>query len=274
MTKPYFIVTFYRFVPLPHYQEIRWPLLSLANHHHLKGTILLAYEGYNATLSGLPGDIAAFKTDVAALDPAFLDIPWRESWHDTAPFGTMKVRLKAETIRMKDETVDVTLSQGTHVAPPNWAELIQRDDVIVLDTRNDYEVAFGTFRRALNPKLDHFHGFPEWVKDNLSDKTKPIAMFCTGGIRCEKAAAFMKAEGFEHVYQLEGGILDYFAQTQDQDNLWQGSCFVFDDRVAVRPNLEAIPTPLCACTGNPITTEDIKFRPEPMASCGSCLPRG
>lgn len=253
-------------------ESMRGPVLDLACGHGIKGTILLASEGYNATLAGLPEALAAFRRDVAAFHPAFANLHWGESWHDTIPFGAMKVRLKAETIRMKQQDVDVTLSRGTHVSPQEWQDLVQQDDVIVLDTRNDYEVAFGTFRGAVNPELDHFHEFPQWVKQNLPDKTKPVAMFCTGGIRCEKAAAMMKAEGFDHVYQLQGGILNYFSQTQDQKNLWQGSCFVFDDRVAVTSDLRAIPAPFCACSGSTLTTEAIKFPAEPFASCGRCIP--
>jgi UPF0176 protein len=251
---------------------MRDPLLDLARRYQIKGTILLASEGYNATLAGLPDDLEAFRRDVAALNPAFADLRWGESWHDTVPFGTMKVRLKAETIRMKQGDLDVGLSTGTHVTPSHWETLLQREDVIVLDTRNGYEVAFGTFRGALNPHIQHFHDFPHWVRENLPDKTKTVAMFCTGGIRCEKAAALMKAEGFESVYQLQGGILNYFAKTQDQQDLWQGSCFVFDDRVAVTPDLQAIPTPVCACTGQILTTEAIKFPMEPFSSCGRCIP--
>ena len=272
MSKPYLIATFYRFVALPNVQDMRDPLLDLAHRYQIRGTILLASEGYNATLAGLPEDLDGFRADVAAFHPAFADLSWGESWHDTVPFGTMKVRLKAETIRMKEQALDVTLAHGTHVAPQDWQDLVQRDDVVVLDTRNDYEVAFGTFRGAVNPRLDHFHHFPAWAKENLPDKTKTVAMFCTGGIRCEKAAALMKAEGFDHVYQLQGGILNYFAKTQDQQDLWQGSCFVFDDRVAVTPDLEAIPAPLCACLGSTLTTEAIKFPEEPFASCGVCIP--
>jgi UPF0176 protein len=272
VSKPYLIATFYRFVALPNVQDIRDPLLDLAHRYQIRGTILLASEGYNATLAGLPEDLDGFRADVAAFHPAFADLSWGESWHDTVPFGTMKVRLKAETIRMKQDAVDVTLAHGTHVSPQDWQDLLQRDDVVVLDTRNDYEVAFGTFRGAVNPRLDHFHHFPAWAKENLPDKTKTVAMFCTGGIRCEKAAALMKAEGFDHVYQLQGGILNYFAKTQDQQDLWQGSCFVFDDRVAVTPDLEAIPAPLCACLGSTLTTEAIKFPEEPFASCGVCIP--
>lgn len=259
-------------MPLIPPEDLRGPLLDLACAHHIRGTILLASEGYNATLAGLPDDLGAFRREVATLNPAFSDLCWGESWHDTIPFGTMKVRLKAETIRMKKQDVNVDLSHGTHVTPSQWESLVQQEDVIVLDTRNTYEVAFGTFRGALNPHIQHFHDFPEWVKDNLPDKTKTIAMFCTGGIRCEKAAALMKAEGFDSVYQLQGGILNYFSKTQDQKDLWQGSCFVFDDRVAVTPDLQAISVPVCACTGQPLTTEAIKFPMEPFSSCGRCLP--
>ncbi|MFM7630467.1 MAG: hypothetical protein ACKO43_01485, partial [Alphaproteobacteria bacterium] len=144
MSTPYLIVTFYRFVPLPDIQAMRDALLDLARAHNIRGTILLAAEGYNATLAGLPDDLDAFRRQLAVFHPAFADVHWGESWHDTVPFGTMKVRLKAETIRMKQQALDVALSQGAHVGPSEWADLIQQDDVVVLDTRNAYEVAFGT----------------------------------------------------------------------------------------------------------------------------------
>ncbi|MFM7621505.1 MAG: hypothetical protein ACKO57_00810, partial [Alphaproteobacteria bacterium] len=183
MSTPYLIATFYRFVPLPDIQAMRDAILDLARGHNIRGTLLLASEGYNATLAGFPDDLDAFRRQLAVFHPAFADVNWGESWHETIPFGTMKVRLKAETIRMKQDALDVTLSQGTHVSPQDWQDLVQRDDVVVLDTRNAYEVAFGTFRRAMNPRIDHFHEFSQWVKQNMPDKTKPVAMFCTGGIR-------------------------------------------------------------------------------------------
>ena len=201
----------------------------------------------------------------------FANIEYRHSWHHTKPFGTMKVRLKAEIIRIKDETVDPSLSSGTHVNSAQWATLLQREDVIVLDTRNDYEVNMGTFNNAINPDLHNFHEFPQWVNNNLPDKEKTVAMFCTGGIRCEKAAAYMKQQGFENVYQLQGGILNYFAETGDADNLWHGDCFVFDDRIAVDKNLNAISAPFCKCLNRYLSTEDVKFKNDFLTKCGDCV---
>lgn len=202
----------------------------------VRGTIILALEGYNGMLCGRPAEIAAFVK--SAEDILSTKFQVKSSFNATSPFRKIEVKIKPEIVTLK-KPVDVSLGVGTHVKPEEWNEIISDPETFVLDTRNDYEFQTGTFKGAVNPKTAKFSDLPEFVAANLDpSKHKKVAMFCTGGIRCEKFAPYMKQLGFEEVFQLEGGILKYLENTEPEDTLWEGECFVFDERVTVDANLQ------------------------------------
>ena len=257
--KPIVIAAFYKFVSLPDFEEMRYPLLAFCKKHDLKGTILLAHEGLNSTISGSRENIDALFAHLKS-DSRLADLEWKESYHEDQPFERMKVRLKKEIVRMGVDDVDMSLV-GDYVEPKDWDALISSPDVLTIDTRNDYEIGIGTFEGAIDPETKTFRQFPEWAKnwsqDKLDGKTK-VAMFCTGGIRCEKSTAYMKSLGFDEVYHLKGGILQYLEDTKNSNGKWQGECFVFDDRVAVGDDLVPTGALLCDKCGGPITTDDLR----------------
>ena len=204
----------------------------------VRGTILLAAEGINATIAGERKSVDSVLAHLRA-DPRLADLMVKESFHDVIPFQRMKVRLKREIVALKIPGVDPAERVGTYVEPVEWNRLIEQDDVIVLDARNDYEVRMGTFSEARNPETDSFHKLPRYIAKELDPKKhKRIAMFCTGGIRCEKASAFMLGQGFEEVYHLRGGILRYLEKVDPAESLWDGECFVFDERVSLDHGLQ------------------------------------
>ncbi len=222
------IYSFYRFVPLPDYQELREPFLQKCEELGLKGTILLAEEGINASLSAEKQKLDQFL-EFLALDYRFAKLYFIENTADAVPFKRMFIKLKKEIVNMGLGSFNT--SRGEYVSGEAWDQLIQQEDVVLVDTRNDFEVEMGTFKNAVDPKTVSFTQFPEWAEKNLDpNKHKKVAMFCTGGIRCEKSTAYLKAKGFENVYHLKGGILTYLAETKNKNNLWEGECFVFDDR--------------------------------------------
>jgi UPF0176 protein len=232
------IVTFYEFraiaaEELPALKtEIRERMRELG----IKGTVILATEGLNSTVSGLPDPLKEF---IAELERIFnTKLKAKESFHRQWPFRRAEVKVKPEIVTLKKK-VRIELGNGTHVTSRRWNEIISDEDTVVLDTRNDYEFQTGTFERAINPKTKHFSELPDFVKKNLDpSKHKKVAMFCTGGIRCEKFAPYLKQMGFENVYQLEGGILKYLEETDERERLWNGECFVFDSRVSVDADLK------------------------------------
>lgn len=226
--------------------------------HHIKGTLLLAKEGINGTIAGLPDDIHAVL-DYLRLDPRLKDLEHKASYADKHPFYRMKVKLKKEIVTMGVEGVDPNQVVGTYVRPEDWNALISDPDVILLDTRNDYEVHIGTFKGAVDPKTSTFREFPRFVEQTL-DKTKhkKVAMFCTGGIRCEKASSYMKQQGFEEVYHLQGGILKYLETVPQAQSLWEGECFVFDQRVAVKHGLEVGDYDQCYACRMPLSPEELQ----------------
>lgn len=230
------IITFYEFRRLANLPQIRDALKAAMRENRILGTIILAEEGYNSTVSGAPENIEKF---VAAAEKILeTKLKFKSSFHAASPFRRVYVKIKPEIVTLKQK-VEIEKGIGTHVAPRKWNEIIADKEVFVLDTRNDYEFQVGTFQRAVNPKTAKFSDLPRFVAENLDpEKHKKIAMFCTGGIRCEKFAPFMKQLGFENVYQLEGGILKYLEEVPDAESLWQGECFVFDDRVSVDENLQ------------------------------------
>lgn len=246
----------YKFVSLPDYRELREPLLDVCLAAQARGTILLAQEGINGTIAGSREGIDTVLNYLRS-DPRLVDLEHKESYDDHIPFHRMKVKLKREIVTMGVPGIDPNQRVGTYVAPADWNRLLADPEVVLIDTRNDYEVSIGTFKGALNPATENFREFPQYVRDNLSPaKQRKVAMFCTGGIRCEKASAFMLGEGFEEVYHLQGGILKYLEEVPEQDSIWEGECFVFDNRVSVDHQLEKGSFDQCFGCRHPITEAD------------------
>ncbi|MGI9036722.1 MAG: rhodanese-related sulfurtransferase [Pyrinomonadaceae bacterium] len=229
------IITFYQFKQLENLLEIKAKLKSAMAEFSILGTIIIAAEGFNATISGMPPGIKEF---VKILENVFeTRLGYKSSFHTEHPFLKAKVRLKNEIVALRQE-VEIEKGSRTHIAPAVWNEIISDEHTIILDARNDYEVAVGTFRGAVNPNIEKFSDLPKFVAENLDPKThRRIAIFCTGGIRCEKFAPFLKNLGYEEIYQLEGGILKYLEEMPENESLWKGECFVFDDQIAVDKNL-------------------------------------
>jgi UPF0176 protein len=227
------IAAFYKFTPLDDHASLRQPLLDVCRQNEVKGTILLASEGINGTIAGPRSGVTAVLGHIQS-DHRTADIVAKRSTAEFDPFLRLKVRLKVEIVSLGVGSVDAASGTGVRVPPENWNELIARPDVVVIDTRNDYEFAVGTFDGATNPQTRSFTQFPEWVASNPDLADRPaVAMFCTGGIRCEKASAYLKDQGFEEVYQLDGGILRYLETVPESESSWEGECYVFDRRVSV-----------------------------------------
>lgn len=247
-------------------------LLAFCQQQQIKGTLLLAKEGINGTIAGPEANIRAVLAYLRS-DPRLADLEHKESWSDTHPFYRMKVKLKKEIVTMGVPEVDPNLVVGTYVKPEDWNAIISDPEVVVLDTRNDYEVHIGTFQGAVDPKTTTFREFPKFVAEHL-DKTKhkKVAMFCTGGIRCEKASSYMKQQGFEEVYHLQGGILKYLETVPPEQSLWQGECFVFDQRVAVKHGLAVGEHDQCYACRMPLTKEEMQSpQYEAGISCPYCF---
>lgn len=250
------ICALYKFVRLDNYLELREPLLTTMTKLDVKGTLLLAVEGINGTIAGTKANIESVLAFLAA-QKGLDNISHKVSYADENPFHRTKVKLKKEIVTMGVEGIDPNQVVGTYVKPQDWNALISDPEVLLVDTRNDYEVEIGTFKGALNPDTETFREFPEYVEKNL-DKTKhkKVAMFCTGGIRCEKSTAYLKEQGFEEVYHLEGGILKYLEEVPQEETLWQGECFVFDGRVAVNHDLEQGQYDQCFACRFPLTAAE------------------
>lgn len=251
------ITTFYHFINLSDVETIKEPLLSFCKKENLKGTILLANEGINSTISGSREAINSLYQYLNQ-QIGIKNLIYKESFNQKQPFFKMKVNLKREIVALGVENLDVENLKGEYITAENWDAFIARDDVITIDTRNNYEVLLGTFDNAINPNTGTFRQFPQWVKDNLIDvdKTQKIAMFCTGGVRCEKSTAYLKSQGFNNVYHLEGGILKYFEDTKA--DAWQGTCFVFDDRVSLDKSLETAYDIKCEKCCKNMGTDDVR----------------
>lgn len=239
------IASFYKFVDLPDYRERQRPLRDFCLSQQVKGSILLAAEGINGTIAGSRSGVdavLAYLRQAARL----ADLRHKESQADLMPFGRMKVRLKQEIVNLGLPEIRPQKQVGQYVAPANWNELINDPEVLLIDTRNDFEVALGTFQGAINPKTAAFNQFPQFVKETLDPaRHKKVAMFCTGGIRCEKATAYLLDQGFKEVFHLQDGILSYLEAVPLEESLWQGNCFVFDERVTVNHDLQPNPVELC-----------------------------
>ncbi len=255
---PIKVAALYRFVAFAQPTMIQPLILAECNARSIKGTILLAHEGINGTVAGQPQAIDELVNFLREL-PGCAELDVKYSHAAEMPFYRMKVRLKKEIVTLGVDGIDPKREVGTYVQPEDWNALISDPDTILIDTRNDYEVAIGTFEGAIDPKTKAFRDFPEWFRENREEMTtagKRFAMFCTGGIRCEKSTAFLKAEGIDDVYHLEGGILRYLETVPEAISKWQGECFVFDERVSVKHGLELGDMELCHACRRPISQDD------------------
>ncbi len=266
------VAALYRFAPLPQYVALREPLYALAEAAGIKGTLLLASEGVNGTIAGSAEAIASVLGWLGAV-PGLeaLDVKYSAAAH--MPFGRLKVRLKREIVTMGVDGIDPLQVVGRYVAPRDWNALISDPGTLVVDTRNAYEFAIGTFAGAEDPGTRSFRQFPEWMKERLAGGRRPerIAMFCTGGIRCEKATAFVRQLGIDEVYHLKGGVLAYLEQVPAAESLWQGECYVFDDRVSVGHGLAQGAHQLCHACGAPVRAENGEgggYAPPGRCGCG------
>jgi UPF0176 protein len=231
--RTYIIATFYQFCPLPDFETLREPLLEAMRNNRILGTILLADEGINGGMGGTPEDMHAMY-DIIRAEPRFANLYFKETSSDMMPYEKAKVKLRKEIVSLGVPGVNPLQTTGIHVSPTEWNALLADPDVLVIDNRNTYEIEHGTFENAINPQTENFRDFPAYIQEHLLDKkNKKIAMCCTGGIRCEKSTAYLKTLGFDHVYQLEGGIIDYLKAMPKEESKWHGSCFVFDERIAI-----------------------------------------
>jgi UPF0176 protein len=264
------VAALYKFVALEDFHELREPLLDACLAAGARGTLLLANEGINGTIAasreGIDTVLAYLRMDLR-----LQDLEHKESLDDHMPFYRMKVKLKKEIVTMGIAGIDPNQRVGSYVRPADWNELVSDPEVLLVDTRNDYECGIGSFRGALDPETTTFREFPAYVRKHLDPgRHKKVAMFCTGGIRCEKASAFMLQEGFEEVYHLQGGILKYLEEVPEEDSLWEGECFVFDNRVAVNHQLEKGQYDQCYGCRHPITEQD---KQSEHYQKGVCCPR-
>ncbi len=266
------VCALYKFVALPHFESIRAPLLAHMENAEIRGTLLLAKEGINGTVAGSQQAIDGLLAWLATQE-GLADIVCKFSFDEDMPFYRTKVKLKKEIVTMGVEGIDPREVVGTYVKPKDWNALISDPEVLLVDTRNDYEVKIGTFKDAVNPVTETFREFPDYVKENLDPtKHKKVAMFCTGGIRCEKSTAYLKEQGFEDVYHLEGGILKYLEEVKPEQSMWEGECFVFDNRVAVNHDLEKGIYDQCNACRMPITQEEMQSEAYVQGvSCPHCI---
>ncbi|MDX1491470.1 MAG: rhodanese-related sulfurtransferase [Pseudohongiellaceae bacterium] len=266
------VAALYRFARLEDFEQLREPLRNIMLDNEVRGTLLLAKEGVNGTIAGSREGIDNVLQHLRS-DPRLSALETKESYVDENPFYRTKVKLKKEIVTMGVEDIDPNQIVGSYVKPKDWNALISDPEVILIDTRNDYEVQIGTFENAVNPKTETFREFPDYVKENLDPKKHPkVAMFCTGGIRCEKSTAFLKKQGFSEVYHLEGGILKYLEEVPEKETMWKGECFVFDNRVTVNHQLEKGSYDQCHACRMPITEQDmLSEQYERGVSCPHCF---
>lgn len=269
---PIVVCALYKFVALPDYMEFRQSLLNIMEQQKVRGTLLLASEGINGTIAGSRQGVD-FVLNWLRREPRLADLDCKESRTDISPFKRSKVKLKKEIVTMGVEGIDPRRAVGNYVEARNWNALISDPEVVLIDTRNNYEVEVGTFSKALNPGTTTFREFPRYVKENLDPKQhKKVAMFCTGGIRCEKSTAYLKAQGFDQVFHLKGGILKYLEEVPEEESLWQGECFVFDDRVTVNHQLQRGDYDQCFACRLPITeAEKASDKYQAGVSCPHCF---
>ncbi len=250
------VCALYKFVELSDFEKLRQPLLDVMQENSVKGTLLLAKEGINGTVAGSRNGIDRLLAHLRD-DPRLADLDYKESLDDSMPFYRTKVKLKREIVTMGVDWVDPRKTVGTYIEAKDWNALISDPEVVLIDTRNDYEVQIGKFQDALNPNTETFREFPDYVKSQLDPaKHKKVAMYCTGGIRCEKSTAYLKELGFEDVYHLKGGILKYLEEVPEEETRWEGECFVFDNRVTVDHQLQKGHYDQCHACRMPINDED------------------
>ena len=266
------ICALYKFTRLDDFESIQLPLKTYLDSLSIRGTLLLAREGINGTISGSKVDLEKVLNYLQS-DSRFLGLEFKYSFSNKIPFKRLKVKLKKEIVTMGLVEIDPTHSAGTYVKPKDWNELINDPEVVLIDTRNNYEYEIGSFKGAINPNTETFREFPSFTENSLEKyRNKKIAMFCTGGIRCEKSTAYLKSKGYENVFHLQGGILKYLEDVGENESLWEGECFVFDDRVAVKHNLEQGRYDQCHACRFPITKEDTMHpHYEKGASCPRCF---
>ena len=265
----YTIVTFYKFVTIPDLESKKAQILVWCRENQLKGTIILASEGINGTIAGEEKAIATVLSHLRSLN-GLADLEHKESTAKKQPFVRLKVKIKSEIVTLGIPEVDPNQQVGTYVDPQDWNQVIGDPEVVVIDTRNEYEVEIGSFKRAKNPSTESFREFPEYIHENLDpDKHPKVAMFCTGGIRCEKASSYMLSKGFKEVYHLKGGILKYLENVPPEESMWEGECFVFDERVSVTEGLKPGSYELCYACGHPISEVD---KQSPQYESHICCP--
>jgi UPF0176 protein len=272
MTESIVIVAMYKFVRLEDYEAMQPVVLSFCQEQDIYGTLLLAEEGLNGTLAGTRSAIDKLLAFLKS-DERLADLEYKESYSDEIPFHRTKVKLKKEIVTMGQPDIKPSDRSGIRVEPEQWNEIISDPEVLLVDTRNEYEYQIGTFKNAVLPNITNFREFPDYVTNQFDPKkTKKVAMFCTGGIRCEKASAYMLEQGFEEVYQLNGGILKYLEEVKPDESLWEGECFVFDGRVSVDHQLEEGNYEQCFACRRPITAEDMKSKDyQQGVSCPRCI---
>lgn len=259
------IIAFYKFVDLPNFKELQIKIKKFCLEQQIKGTILLSAEGINSTISGLDHNIHATLNFLKS-HKEFADLSYKISYNTSHPFVRLKVKLKKEIVTLGIPNINPTIQTGEYIDPNNWNKLISDPEVITIDTRNKYEVKIGTFKNAINPNTNSFREFPKFFADNFNqlDKNKKIAMYCTGGIRCEKSTAYLLQLGFKNVYHLNGGILNYLEKVPAKDSLWQGECFLFDNRIGVDHSINKGCYSMCPGCRYPISPEDkqtVQYRP-------------
>ena len=275
MNKNFFkVAAFYAFTELLNLEDLQRTFTHFLKKEDIKGTVLLAHEGINGTVAGTEDGIDRFK-NFLRLNNLYQSQNFKTSTCAEDPFPRLKIKLKDEIVSIGNELVDPAKIVGEYVQPEDWNSLISQEDILVLDTRNTYEFSIGTFKKSIQPETTNFREFPDWLEGIESkglDKSKKVAMFCTGGIRCEKASSLMKAKGFKNIYHLQGGILNYLEKIDEENSLWNGECFVFDDRVALNHNLEVGSYDMCHGCRMPITDKD-KLEEEYVTgvSCPNCF---
>lgn len=265
------IITFYQFKKVKMIHKVQKLLREFCTFHKIKGTIILAEEGINGTLAGLSDPISLLEKKLKELD--FIKLEKKISYFDFMPFTRLKIKIKKEIVTFNETDLDVAKSTGKHVSSFKWNSLINEKETIVIDVRNDFEFQMGSFKRSINPVTNNFSDFKKFVQKDLIDKkNKKIAIFCTGGIRCEKASSYMLKEGFEDVFQLKGGILKYLQDVKYENSEWQGECFVFDNRVSIQNNMIPGTYELCHACRNPISISDRKTKSYNKGiSCPKCI---
>lgn len=266
------VAALYKFVTLEDFKKLRKPLLAHCQQQQIKGTLLLAKEGINGTIAGSRAAIDSVL-DYLKADARLSNLTHKESFCDENPFLRMKVKLKKEIVTLGVAGISPTKCVGKYVEPKDWNDIISDPEVILIDTRNDYEYEIGTFEGAIDPQTTTFRQFPAYVKQNLDPtKHKKVAMFCTGGIRCEKSTSLLLEQGFENVYHLKGGILQYLEDVPQEKSMWRGECFVFDERVAVKHDLSVGKYDQCHACRHPITAADKqRSEYEKGVSCHKCI---